>query len=221
MTDRELSANAGPDEVAAFFNVSRESLDLLLGYHAIVRRWQARINLFGPKEMDRFWTRHIADGLQLCSLFDRQGLQILDLGSGGGIPGLVLAICAKSHAGHVGLIESNKKKAAFLREVVRELDLPATVYCQRIERTDVPRADFITARALAPLSQLLAYSEKLVKNGGELLFLKGLDVVDELTETTKYWNIDYESQVSRVDSRGRILHIRGFYCVDNFKQGKE
>lgn len=213
MIKQAISDDSGPDVVADYFNVSRESLSLLREYEVKLVKWQKRINLVGPKELARLWPRHIADGLQLTEFVPATVRKIVDIGSGGGIPGVVLAIVLRGKPVEFHLIESNAKKAAFLREVVRDLDLLATVHCRRIEDTNIQNVDLVTARALAPLPTLMGFAEKLLKNSGELLLLKGLDVVTELTETTKYWNITCNKHVSRVNSQGCVLNIKDFNRV--------
>ena len=133
----------------------------------------------------------------------------IDLGSGGGFPGIPLACSLVERPdAHVHLVESNKKKAAFLREAVRALALPATVHAQRIDdfaQQFSSHADIVTARALAPLEKLLPDAYPLLKTGTKGLFLKGQDVGSELTQAAKYWTIEAEMAPSRTDPGGQIL----------------
>ena len=134
----------------------------------------------------------------------------MDLGSGGGFPGMVIA-CALTPPAMVHLVESNLKKAAFLREAARVTGAPAIIHAERIENflqhfQSVP--DVVTARALAPLRKLLEYVAPFVEKGAKALLLKGQDVADELTEASKYWRIDAELVPSETDARGRIVVIR-------------
>jgi 16S rRNA (guanine527-N7)-methyltransferase len=157
------------------------------------------------------WTRHIADSLQLLPLAPEARTWV-DLGSGGGFPGLVLGcVLADTSGARVHLVESNAKKAAFLREATRVTGAAAIVHHARAQDV-LPRwrepADVVTARALAPLSVLVELAAPMVKRGAKALFLKGQDVEAELTETTKYWNIEPVILPSRTDSTGRILEIR-------------
>src|SRR6266446_7568536 len=158
--------------------VSRETEARLDRYVDLLRQWQAKTNLVAPSTIPHLWTRHIADSLQLLALAPSARVW-LDLGSGGGFPGLVIACALAGERGAtVHLIESNAKKAAFLREAVRELDLRAVVHGERIEHFSLPmgaHVDVITARAVAPLSVLFGYVALLLKTGAQALLLKGQD----------------------------------------------
>jgi 16S rRNA (guanine527-N7)-methyltransferase len=201
-TDRALALK--------YMTVSRETVAHLDAYVTLLRRWQGIKNLIAPSTLDHIWTRHIADSAQLIPLL-RGAKTIVDLGSGAGFPGLVLAIDCKGKPGvHVHLVESNGRKASFLREVVRMTGAPATIHAIRIEdftRSWPGRADLVTARALAPLSELLELSGDLLKTGVKAMFLKGQDIEAELTEATKCWNIRAELIPSLTDSGGRIVSI--------------
>jgi len=191
------------------FNVSRESLAPLEAYVSLLLAWQRRINLIGPSTVDQIWTRHIGDALQLLPLI-RPGIQsIADLGSGAGIPGLVLAIVTGIH---VHLYESNGKKAAFLREAIRQTKAPATVHQTRIETLrdlpSRPEVDLVLARALAPLAQLLDYSAPFMQRGATGLFHKGKDVDAELTAAAQCWSLVYDKHPSMTDSQGAILEVK-------------
>jgi 16S rRNA (guanine527-N7)-methyltransferase len=191
--------------------VSRETLDRLDRFVATLLTWQRRINLIAPATVGALWTRHIADSLQLVALAPAARVWV-DLGSGGGFPGLANAcVVAETPGARVHLIESNGKKAAFLREAVRLTGAAAIVHHARIEQvlsTIDERVDVITARALAPLADLLALSEPLLKTGAQALFPKGQDVEAELTEAAKYWNIEATLVPSRTDPRGRIVSVQ-------------
>ena len=170
------------------------------------------MSLFARSTIPRIWTRHIADSLQLLDLAPDARTWI-DLGSGAGFPGLVIACALADQTGaEVHLVESTGKKATFLREAVRITGAPAVVHAERIEqfvkRFD-GRADIVTARALAPLKILLDQSVGLLKTGTIALFPKGQDVEAELTEAAKYWNINYNLAPSRTDPKGRIVVVHG------------
>jgi 16S rRNA (guanine527-N7)-methyltransferase len=170
---------------------------------------QSHTNLIGPASAAAVWTRHIADSLQLLDLAPT-ALTWLDIGSGGGFPGLVLA-CALADRPNavVHLVESQGKKAAFLRQVVEALALPATVHHRRIEDGALDVApDAVTARAVAPLPRLLDYVAPFVKSGAKALLSKGQDVEAELTEAAKYWKIEAELAPSRTNPASRILIVR-------------
>jgi 16S rRNA (guanine527-N7)-methyltransferase len=190
--------------------VSRETaarLDLL-GQE--LRRWQAVKNLVGPGTLDRIWTRHIADSLQLLDLAP-EARRWLDLGSGAGFPGLVLGIAALERSEmSVDLVESNGRKCAFLRHIVRLTGVPVIVHASRAEAVigRFAGVDVVTARALAPLAQLLAWAEPLLTTGSMGLFPKGREVEAELTEAVKSGRFDAELVPSRTDSEGRIVRIQ-------------
>src|SRR5437763_8769198 len=185
--------------------VSRETEQRLDRYVGLLLEWQAKTNLVAPSTLPHLWTRHVSDSLQLLAL--APGAKIwADLGSGGGFPGLVLACAlAETSGSTVHLIERNSKKAAFLREALRVAASPGIVHLAEIgdtvERITGP-VDCVTARALAPLHQLIGFAEPLVKRGAKALFLKGQDVEAELTEATKYWNIQPKLHSSRSGGRG-------------------
>src|SRR5438876_596589 len=177
----------------------------------LLLKWQRVSNLIADSSVGHVWTRHIADSLQLIALAPDARTWV-DLGSGAGFPGLVLACALADTAGAmVHLIESNAKKAGFLREAARVTQAAATVHHGRAEDL-IPAwqhpVDVVTARALAPLSILVGLAAPMVKKGAKALFLKGQDVEAELTEATKYWNIETVIVPSRTDSRGRIVEIR-------------
>ncbi len=171
--------------------VSSETEVRLDVYVDLLLRWQAKTNLVAPSTLPQLWTRHIADSLQLMALAPA-ARHWVDLGSGGGFPGIVLACAMAETGGHVHLIERNGKKAAFLREALRITDAPGTVVQADISESvhRLPAAiDCVTARALAPLHQLIGFAAPLLESGAKALFMKGQDVEAELTEATKYWNI--------------------------------
>ena len=191
--------------------VSRETETMLEAYVALLRKWQGAKNLVGPSTLDTVWTRHIADSAQLFALAPH-ARRWVDIGSGAGFPGLVLAIMGKSLPGfHVHLVESNGRKCAFLREVIRTLGLPATVHNGRIEVVldGLPtQVDVLTARALASLPDLLRLGRKLLTTGSLGLFPKGQDLEDELTAAAKYWTIQSTTVASRTDAKGRVLVVQ-------------
>ena len=191
--------------------VSRETLRRLDVFVETLVTWNARTNLIAPSTVPHLWTRHVADSLQLLDLAPAARIWV-DLGSGGGFPGLVIACAlAESPGAKVHLIESNAKKAAFLREAARLTGAPAVVHTERIESfvASFPGpADVVTARALASLKTLLDQSVSLLKTGALGLFPKGQDVEAELTEATKYWNIKVNLAPSRTDPKGRVVVVQ-------------
>jgi 16S rRNA (guanine527-N7)-methyltransferase len=190
--------------------VSRETEARLDRYVDLLREWQAKTNLVAPSTLPSLWTRHISDSLQLLA-FAPSAKIWTDFGSGGGFPGVVLA-CALAEApgAMIHLVERNAKKAAFLREALRVTNAPGTVHLADIgDSVDrLPgRVDCVTARAVAPLHQLIGFAEPLVKQGAKALFLKGQDVEAELTEATKYWNIKPNLHSSRTGGHGWIVEL--------------
>jgi len=198
-----------PDDVLRQFNVSRESLAHLECYVAILLQWQQRINLIGSSTVDQVWQRHILDALQLIPLLPPGTKTIADLGSGAGIPGLVLAITTNLE---VHLYESNGKKTAFLREAARQCSVKAVIHQVRIETIGSdpgrPKVDVVTARALAPLDRLLDQAWPFLNAGAVGLFHKGQDVDAELTVASKYWRIINERHPSLTDSKAVILEVK-------------
>ncbi len=197
------------EELAARYNVSRESLSRLRKYVDLLLRWQQRVNLIGSATVEAVWERHIHDSLQLLPLLAPGTAAIAELGSGAGIPGLAVAIATNLE---VHLYESNSKKSAFLREAIRLTGAKAYVHTVRLEslksETNLPKVQCVLARALAPLPLLLDYSEPFLKSGAIGLFHKGQDVDLELTEATKYWTLILSKHQSAVDSRGVILDVK-------------
>jgi 16S rRNA (guanine527-N7)-methyltransferase len=190
--------------------VSRETEARLDRYVDLLLEWQAKTNLIAPSTLSQLWTRHISDSLQLLALAPSAKIWV-DLGSGGGFPGIVLACAlAETSGAMVHLVERNTKKAAFLREAIRLTASPGTVHLAEIrdivDRISGP-IDCVTARALAPLHQLIGFAEPMMRKGGKSLFLKGQDVEAELTEATKYWNIKPQLHSSRTGGHGWIVEL--------------
>lgn len=173
-------------------------------FAAILLRWNERINLISRADHDRLWQRHIHDSAQLASLLPPDCRRLIDLGSGAGFPGLVLAIVTGCHA---ELIEADQRKAAFLREAVRATHTSATVHSCRVEAAQIEPARAITARALAPLPVLLELAEPLLESGGYCLFPKGASVDDELTSSTNRWHMHVERFASQTNPGATILRL--------------
>jgi len=207
----DLAQDRAEAEAIAGQNVSRETFVRLEQLVELLFRWQNKTNLVAVSTLPRVWTRHVADSLQILPLA-LEARTWADLGAGAGFPGLVIA-CALAEApgAEVHLVESNQKKASFLREVVRSLSLPAVVHAQRIEdfaKGNTRRFDAVTARALAPLDRLIALANPLLKTGAVGLFPKGQDVAAELTQASKSWKIEAELIPSKTDPHGRIVVVR-------------
>lgn len=196
----------------ALMLVSRETQARLEAYVDLLLQWQAVTNLVAPSTLPTLWTRHIADSLQLLDLAPN-AKTFADLGSGGGFPGIVLACALADRPGaRIDLVERNAKKAAFLREALRITGGAGEVHHRDIvDYVDSRTApvDCVTARALAPLHQLLGFAEPLVRNGAKALFLKGQDVESELTEATKYWTIKSALHPSRTGGDGCVVEVTG------------
>jgi len=201
---------ADKNAALALTAVSRETEARLDRYLELLREWQAKTNLVAPSTLPQLWTRHVADSLQLLSLAPQARIWV-DLGSGGGFPGVVLACAlADTEGARVHMVERNAKKAAFLREALRITHAPGVVHLAEIGHT-VDRfggpVDCVTARALAPLNQLIGFAQPLVQNGAKALFLKGQDVEAELTEATRYWKIEPKLIPSRTGGQGWIVEL--------------
>lgn len=203
MTDTRLASlqnAAGP--------VSRETFEALLRFETVFQKWNQRINLAAPSTLGDVWARHIVDSAQLASLAP-EARKWLDLGSGGGFPGLVLAFLMKERGGQIDLVESNRKKAGFLQAMVGEFGLPARVVPRRIEDAAgiVGQPDVVTARALAPLPLLLELASPWLLEGAAAFFHKGRDYRSEVEESCKRWSFRLVEHGSSTDSEGVLLEI--------------
>lgn len=210
-------ATDDPEAALAPYAVSRETRARLEIVVEELRRWQKAKNLVGPSTLATVWTRHIADSLQLRALAP-EARRWLDLGSGAGFPGLVVAIALMEAPASapdappvvVHCVEANAKKCAFIRHAARLTGAPVVVHNERIEdvaASFVGRVDVVTARALAPLAQLLEWASPLLTSDVIGLFPKGDQALAELTEARKSWTFDLTETTSATDPRGRILRI--------------
>jgi len=197
----------GPEGFAKLIDVSRETLDRLTAYVALLVRWNQRINLVGRTTIGDVWRRHILDSAQLFRLIPPASHCLVDLGAGAGLPGLVLAVMGVPE---VHLVESDQRKAAFLREAVRITGAGAIIHAQRIEKLPAFAADVVTARALAPLPQLLELSEKFITPRTTCLFLRGAGGEDDLTALAKAWTMRINHFPSVSDPTGNILRLDNF-----------
>jgi 16S rRNA (guanine527-N7)-methyltransferase len=212
MPTAEAEFAADRDRALALTPVSRETLERLDRFAETLLSWQARMNLIASSTIPHLWTRHIADSLQLLDLAPEARIWI-DLGSGGGFPGMVIACALADRPGTmVHLVESSTKKAAFLQDAQRLAGVPATIHPERIDsfaKRFAGKADVVTARALAPMNRLLAEAFPLLtKSGAQGLFPKGQDAELELRETGKSWMMDATLVPSRTDPKGRIVVVR-------------
>ncbi|KMK65413.1 16S rRNA (guanine(527)-N(7))-methyltransferase RsmG [Puniceibacterium sp. IMCC21224] len=190
-------------------DVSRETMEQLDVYAEVLKKWNRRINLVSPASMEHLWTRHIADSVQIYDLAPSDFTHWADLGSGGGFPGLVVAILAQSRnpTAKITLVESDARKAAFLRAVLRETGALAAVVNDRIERLPPLNASVISARALSDLSDLLAFADLHMAQGGAALFPKGERWKKELAPARDRWSFSLESHTSKTDPFAVILQI--------------
>lgn len=198
-------------------HVSRETMVRLSLYESLLRKWQKRINLVSNSTLDEFWRRHMLDSAQLAGLAPETALRWADLGSGGGFPGLVIAILLRERPRFgMHLVESDQRKCIFMREVIRETGAPAIVYNERIEAFAAGAGPFdvVSARALAPLPRLFDWAEPLFGPDTVGLFLKGLGLQDELTQARKHWIFEADYSPSQSDPSGSVLSVRGLHGSD-------
>lgn len=202
-------AISGPEDFRAAFDVSRETMERLQTHLALLEKWNPRINLVARGTLADAWSRHFADSAQLWRLRLPAAQRWLDLGSGAGFPGLVIAALAAEDAPglEVRLVESDQRKAAFLREVARAAGLRAIVLDQRIENLPAQEADIVSARALAPLSELLPMLEKHRASGGIGLFPKGGTVHKELSDANEHWRFEHNIYASLIEQKAAIVEI--------------
>ena len=193
------------EEVGKLLNVSRETISQFQEYLELLKKWQPRINLVANSTLANAWQRHIFDSAQLAAFYPLNTKYILDVGSGAGFPGLVLAIMGGVQ---VDLVESDHRKAIFLSTVIRSLGLTAKVHNQRIETLPNLAPDIITARALAPVPKLLKLIENQLTSNNVCLFLKGVSVEDELTNLQSYSNMTAITYPSRSGPDGVVLEMK-------------
>ena len=194
----------------ATHNVSRETIQRLELYESLLIRWQKIKNLVAKSTLEHLWIRHFADSMQLLE-HGEGARRWLDVGSGAGFPGMVLAIAlAEQPLSSVILVESDNRKCAFLREVARLTRSPAQVVHGRVEEVikDMQDIEIVTARALAPMAKLLSMCQPVLEKGAQGLFLKGQDIVSELTDDPIFSKFDIGFAPSVTDGGGRIVNVR-------------
>lgn len=209
------------EDFSRAFAVSRETLDRLETYESLLRTWQRTINLVAPSTLDETWGRHFADSAQLLALAPPDARRWLDLGSGAGFPGLVLSVLlAEREGAKVTLIESDSRKAAFLREVARKTGVVVDILCERIEKlptqakvvsretAESGKWDVITARALAPLPRLLDLAAPYFSQDTVGLFLKGREAEAEVAAAQSGWSFSFELHRSLTDKDGQVIMVR-------------
>jgi 16S rRNA (guanine527-N7)-methyltransferase len=197
----------------AGLGVSRETFERLEAFVALVKRWNPAINLISKSAVRDIWGRHIIDSAQLFAFCPPSANRWIDIGSGGGFPGLVIAILAKEALPdlRVTLVESDQRKATFLRQAAQSLDLSVTVLGNRVETVPALEGDVISARALAPLGELFHLVDGHVCHDGVALFAKGARYALELDEARKDWRFDVTVHPSISDPAAAILEIRNIY----------
>jgi 16S rRNA (guanine527-N7)-methyltransferase len=185
-------------------NVSRETLDLFLLYAEILAKWQAKINLISGNTIDNVWIRHFLDSAQLYDFVPSGAKTLLDIGSGAGFPGVVLAVMGVKN---ITLVEADSRKCMFLGEVLRQTGKHANIVNCRIEEFDGGYFDIITARALAPMDKLLSYIKPHFGPSTKGIFLKGEQVDRELTKAKKHWKLEYKTVPSITNNKGSIIML--------------
>ena len=199
----------GPDAFTAEYGVPRETMDRLLAYDDVLVDWCARMNLVAKSTIESRWNRHFRDSAQLFDLLPTDTRTVLDLGSGAGFPGLVLAAMGAPSRLHVTLIESTGKKTAFLAAAAKAMDIDVSIHTERIEKARLSSPpDVISARALAPLPKLLGYAAAHGGAGTTFIFPKGQDVGSELTDASRCWNMNIDVRPSRTNPVAQILILR-------------
>jgi 16S rRNA (guanine527-N7)-methyltransferase len=200
-----------PEGFARLTHVSRETMARLEDYVRLLSAWNRRINLVGRNTIGDVWQRHILDSAQLMAHLPPGARRVVDLGSGAGLPGLILAILGIPE---VHLVESDRRKAVFLAEAIRITRAPATLFAQRAERIPAVTADVVIARACAPLAELLALAWPFIGRDTICLFHKGKGVAAELTDAAKDWNMLAKTLPSVADKSGCIVKLEGVSRVE-------
>jgi 16S rRNA (guanine527-N7)-methyltransferase len=194
-----------------WLDVSRETLVKLDAMLALVEKWNPAINLVAPRSLPDAWQRHVMDSAQLFQFIPPHARDVADFGSGAGFPGLVLAILAQEMLPnlHMTLVESDKRKATFLSQAARQLDLSVTVLTERAENLPPLLVDVVTARALAPLTALCAIAARHLAATGIAIFPKGTQWEQELAEAAAEWQFQAHHKKSKTDTEARILTLKG------------
>ena len=192
------------EDVGAVLNVSRETLARLKKFVDLLLKWQRSINLIGPGTVDDVWARHVLDCGQLVRHLPDSPGSVLDVGSGAGLPGIILAILGVPN---VRMIESDAKKCVFLREAARISEMAVEIVEARAEQVACGPADIVTARAVAPLTRLLELTEPYIKTNTICLFFKGINYKSELKELENNWNMQMETHQSLTQSGSIILQM--------------
>lgn len=205
----------GIDSFRAAVPVSDDTAAKLATYAGLIEKWTRSINLVARGSVGDLWTRHFIDSAQVYQIWDKRGTSWADLGCGGGFPGMVVAILARGEGRQLAmhLVESDQRKAAFLRAVSRETSTPVTIHAARIEDVPPLAAEIVSARALAPLTDLLGYALRHRAPNGQCLFLKGERYGDEIADALAKWRFQSQNFDSRTQPGAAILNIGEFARV--------
>lgn len=201
------------------YNVSRETFDKLKHYQSMLIEWQSKFNLVSSSTLDDAWNRHFLDSVQLFQYIPNQAKVLYDFGSGAGFPGMVLAIMANEKMPdlQVSLIESTTKKTLYLNAVKSKTNTNVTILNDRIENLQLPKADVITSRAMASLTELLGYAYKFCKKESVCIFPKGKKYAEELSEAHKRWKFKCRIVASTQSDEGKILIINNLSKIKGEK----
>ncbi|WP_339861497.1 16S rRNA (guanine(527)-N(7))-methyltransferase RsmG [Paremcibacter congregatus] len=216
MSDHDYPAHFTEERFFNVSGVSRETMENIRKYANLLVKWQKQINLVSDSTLPDLWTRHFYDSFQLKQHFDadRIGkLTILDIGSGAGFPGLLLSMC---RIGDFHMVESNNKKCAFMRQVIRETQCQATIHNERVEKLSSFPVDYIISRACASLDKLFDLSRNFISDDTICLFLKGQIAEQEIAEARQNWDFQVEKFTSATEETGMILkvsHIKALSVV--------
>lgn len=206
---------SAPEDLPDWLDVSRETLEDLRAFCRLVEKWNPAINLISKAGLAGLWDRHVLDSAQIFLLVPPEAKVWCDLGSGGGFPGLVIAVMAKHELPtlDVVLVESDRRKAVFLSEVARLMRLRVQVRVERIENLAPQNADILSARALAPLVTLCGFAARHMKPDGMAIFPKGVNAEEEICEARQAWAFDLTQYSSRTESASSVLLLRGIHHV--------
>ena len=193
------------EEIIKRFSISSHQEKLLDAYIFNLKKYNKHTNLVGSSTLEDPWNRHILDCLQILPTLNNYNCSILDMGTGAGLPGLILGIMGCQN---VTLVDSNNKKIKFLEKIKKEMSLKVKIVLDRVENEKNKKYNIITSRALANLSKLFTYSHNYLKKNSVLIFLKGKTVIDEILDATKIWKFEYKKHVSLSDRRGNLLVVR-------------
>lgn len=199
-------------QINKIINVSRETYEKLELFAEEIKKWNNHINLISKKNIDEIWHRHIIDSVQLINYVKQEDKTLIDFGSGGGLPAIIMAIINKFHKVH--MVESDKRKCAFLNEFSTKIDANIEVHNNRIEEIDIIKSDIITARALAPLEKLFQLLEPFIFESNKVLFLKGELINQEIKQAQKNWQFEYNLHDSITNSNAKIIEITKINAIN-------